>query len=74
MFEVPPSPKDHVHDVGEYVEESTNWTVSGAVPDVVVETKELTGAVAAEGNTRVSESVVMKRRPRNRDLMVHLHP
>jgi uncharacterized protein YfaS (alpha-2-macroglobulin family) len=34
--------------VGEFVEESTNWTVSGVVPAVTVETNDATGPVAAE--------------------------
>jgi hypothetical protein len=42
--EVPPSPKDQTHPVGELVEESTNWTVRGTVPEVTVVTKEADGA------------------------------
>ena len=44
--DVVPSPNDHTHDVGESVEESTNWVVSGAVPEVSVDTKDATGIVA----------------------------
>ena len=40
----PPSPNDQTHDVGEFVEESTNWTDRGMVPDVTFATKFATGA------------------------------
>lgn len=30
---VPPSPKFHDHDVGEWVDWSVNWTVRRAVPE-----------------------------------------
>lgn len=42
--EVPPSPKDHAQEVGEFIDESTNWIVRGAVPEVTAETKEASGA------------------------------
>jgi hypothetical protein len=41
-----PSPNDQTHEVGEFVEESTNWTVNGAVPEVSVATNDATGVVA----------------------------
>jgi hypothetical protein len=41
-----PSPNDQTHEVGELIEESTNWTVSGAVPEVTVDRNEATGIVA----------------------------
>jgi hypothetical protein len=44
--EEPPSPNDQTHDVGEFVEESTNWTVSGAVPEVSVAANDATGNAA----------------------------
>jgi hypothetical protein len=40
----PPSPKSQLHEVGDPVEVSVNWTVSGAVPDVGDPAKEATGA------------------------------
>jgi hypothetical protein len=40
----PPSPNDQTHDVGVFVEESTNWTDSGMVPEVTFATKFATGA------------------------------
>jgi hypothetical protein len=43
-FEVPPSPNDHVHDVGALVESSRNWTERGTVPAVALETRDATGA------------------------------
>ena len=42
-----PSPKFHDHAVGEFVDESTNATVSGEVPDVGVPSKFAAGAFAA---------------------------
>ena len=42
-METPPSPKDHTHELGELVEVSTNWTVSGTNPEVIFVTKETTG-------------------------------
>jgi len=35
--EVPPSPNDHTHAVGELLEASTNWTFKGAYPEYVVD-------------------------------------
>jgi hypothetical protein len=45
--EVPPSPNDQAHVAGESVDASTNWTLSGTVPDVAFETNNATGAVFA---------------------------
>jgi hypothetical protein len=42
----PPSPNDHNHVVGVFVEESTNWTGRGKVPVVTVAIKFATGAAA----------------------------
>jgi hypothetical protein len=42
--EVPPSPKDQTQEFGEFVEASTNWTVSGPYPEVVVALKRAVGA------------------------------
>jgi hypothetical protein len=41
-----PSPNDHCHPVGEFVEESVNWTESGAVPDCMSAVNEAIGEVA----------------------------
>jgi len=41
--DVPPSPNDQTQDVGEFMEESTNCTVSGASPDVTEATKNAVG-------------------------------
>jgi hypothetical protein len=41
-----PSPNDQIHDVGEFVVESTNWTVRGAVPLVTDDTNAATGIMA----------------------------
>jgi hypothetical protein len=41
-----PSPNDQIHEVGEFVVESTNWMVRGAVPDVTDDTNAATGIVA----------------------------
>jgi len=46
VVEVPPSPNDHAHDVGEFVEESTNWTPRGWLPLVTLETNPVTGIAA----------------------------
>jgi hypothetical protein len=45
--DVPPSPNDQAHDVGEFVEESRNCTLSGMVPDVAFEWNIATGIIAA---------------------------
>jgi hypothetical protein len=45
--DVPPSPNDQTHEVGEFVDMSTNCTLRGTVPLVPFETKEATGAEAA---------------------------
>ena len=44
---VPPSPKSQAQLVGEPVEVSVNWTVSGAVPEVLSSVKEAVGALPA---------------------------
>jgi hypothetical protein len=41
-----PSPNDQIQEVGELIEESTNWMVSGAVPEVTVDRNDATGIVA----------------------------
>jgi len=46
--DVLPSPNDQAHEVGAFVEESTNCTLSGTVPFVTLETNDATGTVAAE--------------------------
>jgi hypothetical protein len=71
--DVPPSPKDHAHDVGELADESTNCTVSGAVPVVIVDTNEPTGAAASAGIAMVSERVVTRKIARKSIFMVD-HP
>ena len=43
-MEVPPSPNDHTHDVGVFVEASVNWMVTGTVPVVAEDTNAATGA------------------------------
>jgi hypothetical protein len=45
--EVPPSPNDHTHAVGELVEESRYCTESGTDPEVTLATKETAGTDAA---------------------------
>jgi hypothetical protein len=45
--EVPPSPNDQTHAIGEFVEESRNCTESGTDPDVTLETKDTAGTDAA---------------------------
>ena len=39
-----PSPNDQSQEVGEFVDESTNWTDRGMVPEVTFATKFATGA------------------------------
>ena len=46
---VSPFPYVQIHDVGVLVEESVNWTVSGAVPDKMFAEKEATGTDVATG-------------------------
>jgi len=41
--DVMPSPNDQTHEVGVFVDESTNWTASGHGPSVSVAVKEATG-------------------------------
>jgi hypothetical protein len=41
---VEPSPNVQSHELGVFVEVSVNWTVNGAVPDVVDEVKLATGS------------------------------
>jgi hypothetical protein len=48
-----PSPKVQVQTVGDPLEVSVNWTVSGAVPDVGVPVKEATGAGIVVGTVVV---------------------
>jgi len=43
--DVPPSPNDQTQDVGEFVEESTNWTCRGSEPLVTFATNAATGDV-----------------------------
>ena len=43
--EIFPSPNNQIHDVGEFVDRSTNWIVMGAVPVFTVDRKEATGIV-----------------------------
>ena len=43
--EVFPSPNNQLHEVGEFVERSTNWIVRGTVPVFTVDRKEATGTV-----------------------------
>lgn len=47
-----PSPNDQIHEVGEFVVESTNWTVRGAVPEVTDDANDATGIVAILSETR----------------------
>jgi hypothetical protein len=44
--DVLPSPNDQTHDVGVFTEESTNWTVRGALPDSTVDRNAASGAAA----------------------------
>jgi hypothetical protein len=44
--DVPPSPNDQTHELGEFVDESINWTVSGEVPDSTVALNAADGADA----------------------------
>jgi hypothetical protein len=53
----PPSPKSQLHEVGDPLEVSVNWTVSGAMPDVGVPVKEATRAEDAELTVIYSSSV-----------------
>ena len=46
-MEVPPSPNDHAHDIGELVDESRNCTDSGTDPEVTLATKSTDGTDAA---------------------------
>jgi hypothetical protein len=46
--ELPPSPNDQTHEVGEFVDESMNWTLIGTVPEVTFEWNNATGVIAAE--------------------------
>jgi hypothetical protein len=41
---VVPSPNDHSHELGELVELSAKWTVSGEVPELVSDENATTGA------------------------------
>jgi hypothetical protein len=45
--DVPPSPNDQAHEVGEFVDESRNCTLSGMVPEVAFEWNNATGIMAA---------------------------
>jgi hypothetical protein len=42
-----PSPNDQIHDVGEFVDRSTNCTLNGTVPLVTFETNAAAGVDAA---------------------------
>jgi hypothetical protein len=50
-------------------EESMNWTVRGAVPDVTADTKEPAGAVASAGIITVMRRLVARKRARTITLM-----
>ena len=41
-----PSPKDHAHEVGEFIDESMNWTVRGEGPETTVALNAAEGADA----------------------------
>jgi hypothetical protein len=45
--DVPPSPNDQAQEVGEFVDESRNCTLSGMVPEVAFEWNNATGIMAA---------------------------
>jgi hypothetical protein len=45
-FDTPPSPNDHTHEVGVFVEESTNWTGRGIFPEVAVASNAAAGTAA----------------------------
>ena len=42
-MELPPSPNDHTHAIGELFEESRNCTESGTDPDVILVTNDAAG-------------------------------
>jgi len=47
VVEVLPSPNDHIHDVGEFVDSSMKSTLNGAVPEVAFDAKAATGVDTA---------------------------
>jgi hypothetical protein len=47
LVDVPPSPKDHTHEFGEFDDESRNCMESGTDPEVTLVTNETTGTDAA---------------------------
>jgi hypothetical protein len=48
VAEVLPSPNDHIHDVGEFVDSSMKSTVRGAVPEVAFDANAATGVDTAD--------------------------
>lgn len=63
-MDVPLSPNSHVHEVGEFRDESINCTESGEVPDEAFDMNEATGLSAETGLTR-NTMVIRTRKPQN---------
>ena len=61
--DVPPSPNDHDHEVGEFDDKSMNWTLNGAVPVVRFETNDATGTDSAAHAGMNNAPRMMRRSP-----------
>ena len=73
-MEVPLSPKSHVHDVGEFRDESMNCTESGVVPEDTFDMNDATGLSAETGITR-NPMMIRTRKPKNTgDVFMLNHP
>ena len=67
------SPNSHVHEVGEFREESMNCTESGAVPEETFAMNDATGLSAETGHTR-NAMVIRARKPQNTASVFMLEP
>jgi len=62
--EVVLSPNSHVHEVGEFKDESMNCTESGVFPDEILDMNDATGLSAETGHTR-NAMTIRARMPKN---------
>jgi hypothetical protein len=70
--EVPLSPNNQVHEVGEFKDESINCTESGVVPDDTFDINDATGLSAETGLTR-NTMVRKTRSPQNKGIVFMLN-
>jgi hypothetical protein len=67
--DVPPSPNDHIHEVGVFVDSSIKRTPSGTVPEVAFDTNAATGVDAADAGRMSTMQARRKRKPAGRQIV-----